>query len=990
MTKAVLTLGLAAVVLIPSTLLAQDNSAINAADTEAVMRQSHIIELRQKLVDARAAAQRGDIAASARLYQAACDLAKSIGSGADAETLQAVSGLTDTRLALAKDAQDRGDFRGANEQIGQVIKVQNDLKVSPEAARVLAAKKKNDDLLEFYKNRIPSDDALNKVPQIIAEKGNASQMVQDAKLFYDMGKYTEAEAKLTQALALDPDNSTAIYYLDLIKQNKIHRDIQMHNTDTQERMEKVEKQWIPPRSSANLPSIGNPYATNTLVFTGAGRQAIMSKLDSIRLDNVSFDGLPLSEVVKQLTEQCRLRDKDHKGINFLINNNPDLSGQAIAAPQGALGVPGGGGIGGGIGAIPGAGLPGARAGGIDPATGLPVAPAADTTGGASEQLDVGSYIVKIPGMVDVRLADVLDAIVLVADHPIKYSIQDFAIVFSAKGPETPQLFMRTFHLDPNTFYGGLENVSAQSFGGTQNNGSSGGSGSSGGGGSSGQNQNSGAVVGVVNAFSGAGSLRNTGNGSSGGGGGGGSQGGGSGSLLNANGTAGGATGTGGGGGGGGGNQQNAGGMAFITTQTSEATPSELARTFFTQLGVNLLQPPGKAVFFNEKLGLLFVKATESDLDTIERAIQTLNQVPPQVHVKARFIEVQQTDSKALGFNWYLGQFQLGNQVVGTGGSSPSLTVPASTANPNLGTGTGAFPGNSTANLLLPSSTDQLLTSGLRDSAPTLATFTGILTDPNFRVTLQALEQRNGVENLGEPEITTMSGRQTQMRATQIKNVVTGFSFDNGSTSQNAGTGTSTGGTVINNAGIASESPITSQVEVGPILDVIPYVLADGYTINLALIPSDTEFDGYDTIPANAIPGYNPGTTIGSLNGVTLPVALPLFTVRQIVTTVNVWDNQTVVLGGLITSSVISTKDTVPIIGDVPVIGRLFQSQSKNTVKKNLMVFVTATIVDPAGSRVHTDDELPFAQASYPQQPEGGAPVSSEKNVHGSPVILNNP
>jgi len=37
-------------------------------------------------------------------------------------------------------------------------------------------------------------------------------------------------------------------------------------------------------------------------------------------------------------------------------------------------------------------------------------------------------------------------------------------------------------------------------------------------------------------------------------------------------------------------------------------------------------------------------------------------------------------------------------------------------------------------------------------------------------------------------------------------------------------------------------------------------------------------------------------------------------------------------------------------------------------KDNLMIFVTATLVDPAGNRVHSDDELPFAQAAIPTQP----------------------
>jgi general secretion pathway protein D len=180
-------------------------------------------------------------------------------------------------------------------------------------------------------------------------------------------------------------------------------------------------------------------------------------------------------------------------------------------------------------------------------------------------------------------------------------------------------------------------------------------------------------------------------------------------------------------------------------------------------------------------------------------------------------------------------------------------------------------------------------------------------------------------------------------------------------------------------GTSAITPITQSVELGPVLDVVPYVLADGYTINLALLPSDTEFSGYDTQSAAEV-GLALGA-VGNLNVVELPTVLPIFTVRQLVTTVNVWDNQTVVLGGLITSTMSETKNSVPIVGDIPVVGRLFQSQSKTTARDNLMIFVTATIVDPAGQRVHSDDELPFAINSFPVQTPGNvAPTLSTNTI----------
>ncbi len=175
-------------------------------------------------------------------------------------------------------------------------------------------------------------------------------------------------------------------------------------------------------------------------------------------------------------------------------------------------------------------------------------------------------------------------------------------------------------------------------------------------------------------------------------------------------------------------------------------------------------------------------------------------------------------------------------------------------------------------------------------------------------------------------------------------------------------------------GLSAITFIQQQVEVGPLLDVVPYVLADGYTINLTLIPSLTEFNGYDNPP-------NIANVTAGLNVVQLPTVLPDFTVRQVVTTVNVWDGQTVVLGGLITSTTQTEKDKVPVIGDLPLLGRLFQSQTKVAVKKNLMIFVTATIVDPAGNRIHSDDELPFAQSAIPTQPPGaGQATETDKKV----------
>ena len=137
-----------------------------------------------------------------------------------------------------------------------------------------------------------------------------------------------------------------------------------------------------------------------------------------------------------------------------------------------------------------------------------------------------------------------------------------------------------------------------------------------------------------------------------------------------------------------------------------------------------------------------VRATLQDLDIIEQAVQMLNEAPPQIMIDAKFAEVTQEDAKALGFDWFLGNTLIGNGRMGLqGGTAPSFAGAPSAANPN-----GVFPGPSIVNAIPPSGTDNLLTTGLRNSignntVPAVGTFTGLLTDPQFRLVIRALEQR---------------------------------------------------------------------------------------------------------------------------------------------------------------------------------------------------------------------------------------------------------
>jgi type II secretory pathway component GspD/PulD (secretin) len=90
----------------------------------------------------------------------------------------------------------------------------------------------------------------------------------------------------------------------------------------------------------------------------------------------------------------------------------------------------------------------------------------------------------------------------------------------------------------------------------------------------------------------------------------------------------------------------------------------------------------------------------------------------------------------------------------------------------------------------------------------------------------------------------------------------------------------------------------------------------------------------------------------------------------------VWDGQTIILGGLIAENVSKTKDKIPVLGDIPFVGRLFRSERSTSEKRNLVVFVTPKLIDPAGNRIHTSDNLPYDPNVVPAQP----PTSNARPV----------
>jgi general secretion pathway protein D len=137
--------------------------------------------------------------------------------------------------------------------------------------------------------------------------------------------------------------------------------------------------------------------------------------------------------------------------------------------------------------------------------------------------------------------------------------------------------------------------------------------------------------------------------------------------------------------------------------------------------------------------------------------------------------------------------------------------------------------------------------------------------------------------------------------------------------------------------------------IGVEMRVTPTVEQDR-AISLRLEPVVTELEGFVEYGGTSV-------AIASDTTVTVPSGFyqPVFSVRRVRTEVTIWDGATVVMGGLTREQAVKIRDKVPILGDIPLLGRLFRSEGESVQKRNLLIFVTASLVGPGGARTDYDD-----------------------------------
>ncbi|MGM8887805.1 type II secretion system secretin GspD, partial [Psychrobacter sp. 1U2] len=276
---------------------------------------------------------------------------------------------------------------------------------------------------------------------------------------------------------------------------------------------------------------------------------------------------------------------------------------------------------------------------------------------------------------------------------------------------------------------------------------------------------------------------------------------------------------------------------------------------------------------------------------IETAVNQLDNRRAQVLIQAAIVEVSGDDAAQLGVQWALGNANSGYGVVNFNNVGASAASLAGAVLSGGASGISSAAGSIAGALL-----------GIGDSSTD--------SDGNtqfYGAILQALDSSTSANLLSMPSILTLDNEKASILVGQNVPFVTGS---------------------YTTSGNSSENPFQTidRQDIGINLNVIPHI-GDNGTVRLEVSQE----------VSSVVPG-----SVGNASG--------LITNKSLInTTILADDQQTIALGGLMRDNTTSNQQKVPGLGNVPIIGRLFRSDSDSTQKSNLIIFLQPTILRDGGA-----------------------------------------
>ena len=288
---------------------------------------------------------------------------------------------------------------------------------------------------------------------------------------------------------------------------------------------------------------------------------------------------------------------------------------------------------------------------------------------------------------------------------------------------------------------------------------------------------------------------------------------------------------------------------------------------------------------DERTNTIFFRETRGNIDNVRKLLLQIDKPTKQVMIEARLVEVNANPKQGYGINW--------SGVVGSASAPKTITYGGSSGTP--GGTTGGTAGSSNFNLNL----------GQGGIGSLMGQF-AILSVPQMSVAVQALNEDTDAEFLANPRVVTADNQAAKIEITRNQPVPQ-LNF-------NEQTATAVFGGFLDK-------------KFGNKLEVRPSVNKDNF-ITLSVKPEIS----------NKV-ADQPFTFAGAT------VTSPIIDTRSLDSNVLFKSGDTLAIGGLLQDEVSKTRTKVPLFGDIPLLGYAFQSRSNQRVKRNLLVFVTPTIID---------------------------------------------
>lgn len=373
-----------------------------------------------------------------------------------------------------------------------------------------------------------------------------------------------------------------------------------------------------------------------------------------------------------------------------------------------------------------------------------------------------------------------------------------------------------------------------------------------------------------------------------------------------------------------------------------------AQEALAQQGVTF--PEGASATYLGATNTLRVTNTPANQDYISQIIETISRTEPVVvAVKVTMIKVEKSHLEELGFDWILEGYGFGKNnrttlsggTQGNGDSLDDIALPPGDSIRNPIT-SGNRSGDSA---ISDNSIDGLLKGqGGRQAAARAPGVMGLhyVDDVNLHMLMRGLEQKKNVDVMAKPAVMTRSGQSSSISI--VREFMYATEYEPPELPNSVGSTVGGGTTPVTPA-----TPTAFEKEdVGITLEVLPVVDENKQYINVTLNPVFSDFDGYVNYgsPINStVQGpLGPSTVAVTENA----ILMPIFSKQTLSSSVDVADGSTVVVGGLIQESIQNVEDQTPILGSIPIVGRLFQSKARKPSTTAIMFLVNVELLDPTG------------------------------------------